>query len=1237
MRKKWAFGLVMAVLMTGLVDAQTGSNPPSYVPQMIPPTPNAAALEKFLVTPVEYSTGIPSINYPMWGWERGNLKFSIGLSYHAGGNKVDDVASNVGLGWTLTGLGRVSRTVKGVPDDEPGKGYLHTTDLPNAATNVYDFKSYYFANPFDVTTGGLSPSIAHGNYNSAHTTRVRQIAKGESDGEQDIFSFSMNGHSGQFVINKNREIIPLEPTKLKIEMAMGTGTMDRITGFTITDDEGIIYEFTKKERQSSLTYAEAGSVGGNNFSDVSSGWLLTSMTNSNTGEEIIFNYSPYITATSYRSNFAQTASNDLDAWLALAPDLPGSLISMFSPTTYVGSHSVLSSDEYYLQTIDFPDGSELSFEYNHNRQDLTGAQAVTGVKVKNQQDQQVRNWQLYYDYFVSAPHISVTDPTELKRLKLTKIEEVSNDGSLTKPTVFTYNNIALNHRGSMNLDYWGYNVDPARNNVQYVPRMPVEPYELGIPGIGVFLEGADRRPDPVYSKAGVLEKITYPTGGFISYEYEPNTAFSELNYFDNEETIAQKEWLLADFNTAQLLPTPDRTEEQVSFLFKVHEFDPRPIPDPNDPVICFDTQDSKILRFEITATDNSFSTYVDLLYESCLGDGSSQNFNLPVDKSYSIKLIYDANAPCAWMYPFKATADGSYLVKPDNKLAGGIRVKKIIADPDGTGIPLVKEYEYNLPDGKSSAALTAIPEFLCFRSTTDHLYQGGGTWGVMYSIRHLRRGSNPTNTVHSLKGAALVYTRVLEKISDGSLIERHFEPAYLIGSPQTTYPFTPVQVFPNMSGLLLKEIVKDNAGTVKTEKTLSYQKVTESIGSYGPPTNLTVGHIAGTSGYDGEYHSVNNYKYSKSKALLTSEQLKSWENGELLTTTTDYTYDLASFYLRTQTTVNSKNESRKLEYKYSDDEPGTVYSAMRLRNMLRLPTGQKLTEPATSTELKNSVTGFNDFGGKYFSGSVQVSLLGAPLETEVTFAGYDNHGNIRQYTAKDGVVHTFLWGYKGQYPVAHIIGKDYSAVLTESGISLTVLDNPLSQSAMLTELAKLRTMNNCLVTTYTYKPLVGVTTETDPNGITTSYEYDSYNRLVLVRDQDNNILKRICYNYHGQPQTCLTHADPVWVFESSTCQIVSGNFTGYLAITEIDQNANSPTFGQTRVVISEETSPSCLCEGPDKKWINGVCETGVKVCESVVRVDRTTWKHYYHYVFSDSSISPTYEAPGTGNCNIIEF
>ena len=54
------------------------------------------------------------------------------------------------------------------------------------------------------------------------------------------------------------------------------------------------------------------------------------------------------------------------------------------------------------------------------------------------------------------------------------------------------------------------------------------------------------------------------------------------------------------------------------------------------------------------------------------------------------------------------------------------------------------------------------------------------------------------------------------------------------------------------------------------------------------------------------------------------------------------------------------------------------------------------------------------------------------------------------------------------------------------------------------------------MTTYTYTPLVGMTSQCDADNRVTYYQYDALGRMKVVLDQDHNVIKTVQYHYQGQ-------------------------------------------------------------------------------------------------------------------------
>src|SRR5207249_5056987 len=114
---------------------------------------------------------VPGINIPIYTLQLKDFSFPITLSYHAGGIKVEEMASNIGLGWSLIADGEISRTVKRQPD-EFGWYANHGTTEPQPLT---------IRPPVQPLSGG---TIVYGT--------ISGDVEGAKDTEPDVFYFSVN-------------------------------------------------------------------------------------------------------------------------------------------------------------------------------------------------------------------------------------------------------------------------------------------------------------------------------------------------------------------------------------------------------------------------------------------------------------------------------------------------------------------------------------------------------------------------------------------------------------------------------------------------------------------------------------------------------------------------------------------------------------------------------------------------------------------------------------------------------------------------------------------------------------------------------------------------------------------------------------------------------------------------------------------------------------------------------------
>lgn len=135
--------------------------PAAYSPQkpvdVLPPSPNAASLGKFGGIDLNLSSGVINQNIPLYTFNSINLSLPLSLSYTSLGVKVDEMAGNVGISWNLMAGGVITRTVLGLPDitsthveppppTAPDADYLvYLNNIANGATDAQpDLFSFSF-------------------------------------------------------------------------------------------------------------------------------------------------------------------------------------------------------------------------------------------------------------------------------------------------------------------------------------------------------------------------------------------------------------------------------------------------------------------------------------------------------------------------------------------------------------------------------------------------------------------------------------------------------------------------------------------------------------------------------------------------------------------------------------------------------------------------------------------------------------------------------------------------------------------------------------------------------------------------------------------------------------------------------------------------------------------------------------------------------------------------------------
>lgn len=278
----------------------------------------------------------------------------------------------------------------------------------------------------------------------------------------------------------------------------------------------------------------------------------------------------------------------------------------------------------------------------------------------------------------------------------------------------------------------------------------------------------------------------------------------------------------------------------------------------------------------------------------------------------------------------------------------------------------------------------------------------------------------------------------------------------------------------------------------------------------------------------------------------------------------------------------------------------------------------------------------------------------APTGNKVFNLPYTN--SIFRYGLTAGTYIVSYWSKNGQYAVSGSVSSVTGRTLSGWTYYEHKVPNPSSGTISITGnglIDELRLYpEKAQMSTYTFEPLVGMTSACDASGRITYYQYDGYNRLVMIRDENRKILNLYCYNYADQVERCTLYSnvEKSGVFARSDCAtgytgttitytVPAGLYFSNISQLDADQMAerDKTIHGPEYANILGSCVLMCSannCTGDNKRCVAGVCETGVKVCTGSVPVHGGLWQTTYHYEFSDGFWSQNFTEYTSLPCSI---
>ncbi|MGN6440191.1 MAG: DUF5977 domain-containing protein [Agriterribacter sp.] len=399
-----------------------------------------------------------------------------------------------------------------------------------------------------------------------------------------------------------------------------------------------------------------------------------------------------------------------------------------------------------------------------------------------------------------------------------------------------------------------------------------------------------------------------------------------------------------------------------------------------------------------------------------------------------------------------------------------------------------------------------------------------------------------------------------------------------------------------------------------------------------------------------QIYTIINRPIESAISVKTREEKKTYkDNGATVTVINDYEYsNLINALPTKQTTTGSDGKIKVSQFKYTNDFAtiGNLYYNMIANRNLVINLIEQ-TDFVDGNQVKYVKTNyFSPHTNLFVPQNIVVKNGTGPQFTFYEFKRYNTKGGILEQQSNTSPNEVYFWGYQEQFPVAKVVGTDYTTALTkvtqaQLNTATSIGSNDENVRALLNNL---RTIPGAMVNTYTYEPLTGVSSESDVTNRTIYYKYDGLGRLSLIQDHDKNILKKYCYNYQGQTENCNTFFN----------QVQSGNFTKactgcttgtvvtytvpagtYVGSTQTDANALAQQDIAANGQAYANTYPGGTCTTPTSGILKGTNQISLKnFTVKLVNANPSCGSTIYTYTLNGGASNVSLGTLPSGNYNV---